>query len=340
MCEFCHKHGEGKKWYLQAQNYSEDLLSDARRKEFIERFFTDTRSLKKDVRRLEALARAPKPVRDMVTGAVSEGRRKSHFGQVVPIEDIGRIFEFTNSVVRVACICRHVTLGKEKRYCYGVSLGPNGGKMAEILRGLDGSFLNGPHTAGLEISRPRRGPRPHPRSRARGALPHRVDLPHPLHRRHLQLRPGRLPGHAHHRDARRSADVPGRIRRPADPDLCTGCRQCMRVCQFGALAYSASDKKVRVDHGGATAAASAARRAPKARSGSRAVRPFPRSRGFGKNPGFRFVPIASETERPCIEKKSPHPRLAGNPAPSGLFPHSPKSGRHGRHGFRLEILFG
>ena len=26
MCEFCHKHGEGKKWYLQAQNYAEDRL--------------------------------------------------------------------------------------------------------------------------------------------------------------------------------------------------------------------------------------------------------------------------------------------------------------------------
>ena len=35
MCEFCHKHGEGKKWYLQAKNYSEDLLSDLRRREFI-----------------------------------------------------------------------------------------------------------------------------------------------------------------------------------------------------------------------------------------------------------------------------------------------------------------
>ena len=28
MCEFCIKHGEGKKWYLQAKNYAEDLLSE------------------------------------------------------------------------------------------------------------------------------------------------------------------------------------------------------------------------------------------------------------------------------------------------------------------------
>ncbi|MHC4332743.1 MAG: hypothetical protein ACYSUV_03210 [Planctomycetota bacterium] len=70
-----------------------------------------------------------------------------HYGQVVPIEDIERIFGFVNSVIRVACICRHVTLGKEKRYCYGVSIGPNGGKFGEIVRGLDGSFLNGPEAA-------------------------------------------------------------------------------------------------------------------------------------------------------------------------------------------------
>ena len=30
MCEFCLKHGEGEKWYLQAKNYSEDLMSDLR----------------------------------------------------------------------------------------------------------------------------------------------------------------------------------------------------------------------------------------------------------------------------------------------------------------------
>ena len=39
MCEFCHKHGEGEKWYLQAKNYSEDLLSDLKRRKFIHDFF-------------------------------------------------------------------------------------------------------------------------------------------------------------------------------------------------------------------------------------------------------------------------------------------------------------
>jgi heterodisulfide reductase subunit A-like polyferredoxin len=33
----------------------------------------------------------------------------------------------------------------------------------------------------------------------------------------------------------------------SDPDLCTGCRSCMRLCQFGALGYSAANRKVFVD---------------------------------------------------------------------------------------------
>jgi len=29
----------------------------------------------------------------------------------------------------------------------------------------------------------------------------------------------------------------------ADPDACADCRECMRLCQFGALTYGASNQK-------------------------------------------------------------------------------------------------
>jgi heterodisulfide reductase subunit A-like polyferredoxin len=32
-----------------------------------------------------------------------------------------------------------------------------------------------------------------------------------------------------------------------DPEKCNGCRQCMRLCQFGALSYSASTRRAVVD---------------------------------------------------------------------------------------------
>lgn len=55
MCEFCHQHGEGKKWYLNANNYAEDLLSDLRRRRTITRFFEDPGHLAKGERGLAAL---------------------------------------------------------------------------------------------------------------------------------------------------------------------------------------------------------------------------------------------------------------------------------------------
>ncbi len=32
-----------------------------------------------------------------------------------------------------------------------------------------------------------------------------------------------------------------------DPDACVGCRECMRLCQFGAITYSASNKRAVID---------------------------------------------------------------------------------------------
>ncbi|MEW6531206.1 MAG: hypothetical protein AB1473_10240 [Thermodesulfobacteriota bacterium] len=40
MCEFCHEHGEGKKWYLEMKNYSRELVAQGGRLGFID----DTRA--------------------------------------------------------------------------------------------------------------------------------------------------------------------------------------------------------------------------------------------------------------------------------------------------------
>ena len=150
MCEFCHQHGEGKKWYLQAKNYSDDLLSDVHRRKFVEDFVSHPEELASKVQGFDRLAKAPSFVRSVVSRMISRKMKKKHFGQVVPIEEIEEIFGFLNSIARMDCICRHTILGKEKRYCYGISLAPDGGMMAEIIHGVDKSFYTGPDTTGLE----------------------------------------------------------------------------------------------------------------------------------------------------------------------------------------------
>jgi NAD-dependent dihydropyrimidine dehydrogenase PreA subunit len=247
MCDFCLKHGEGGKWYLRAENYSEDLLRDARRHRFIERFFTETDELQRSSEQLRRLDRAPSFVRSLARRLVARRMKKVHYGQVVPIEDLERILHFANSVVRVACICRQVTLGQERRYCYGISLGPNGGRMGEILRGLDRSFLNGPDAAGVETLG----------KEAALAAWHdheQEGLCHTIWTFHAPFIGGVCNCDRSDCLAMRSTvshGLPLMFRAEyvavVDQDLCAGCRQCLRLCQFGALSFSASHQKAVCD---------------------------------------------------------------------------------------------
>jgi Pyruvate/2-oxoacid:ferredoxin oxidoreductase delta subunit len=252
MCEFCLKHGEGEKWYLQAKNYSEDMLSDLRRLKFLEKFADHEsfeRELAKMTKGVDRLRKVPWFIRTMFSRMITRKMKKIHFGQVVPIEDIERIFEFTNSIVRVACICRQSTVGKEKRYCYGISMGPNGGRLVEIFRALEEKFSGGVDDGRFEMLT---------REEAVAAFrAHEQEgLCHTVWTFHTPFIGGicncdRADCLAMRSTVTHAIPVMFRAEYVAeiDAELCTGCRQCMRLCQFGALSYSASSKKAVVDQG-------------------------------------------------------------------------------------------
>lgn len=247
MCEFCHKHGEGKKWYLQAKNYSEDLLSDLGRREFITGFFGHPEGARAMPRRLEERQRLPSFVRRVLNLRDTRRQKKIHFGQVLPIEDVGRIFDFVTSIVRIACYCRHATVGNEQRYCYGISMAPEGGELFNIIRQVDPGYLIGPDTAGLENLSKEEALAAH-REHEREGLCHtvwtfmtpfiggicncdRADC--------LALRSTVM----YERPVLFRAEYAAEV----NPELCNGCRACMRVCQFGAISYRAAVEKALID---------------------------------------------------------------------------------------------
>lgn len=247
MCDFCHKHGEGKKWYLQAKNYSEDLLSDLRRRKFIIDFFSEPQSLDESVMKISRLDTAPGFVKRVMTRRISNKMKKIHFGQVVPIEDVERIFEFVNSIVRVACLCRQISIGSEQRYCYGISMAPNLGEFGQLLRDINASYLTGPDTAGLE-----------PLSKEEALASFR-DHEHDglCHTVWTFVAPfiggicncDRTDCLAMQITVKHDVPIMFRAEYVAgvDPDLCNGCRACMQVCQFGAISYSAAQEKAAID---------------------------------------------------------------------------------------------
>jgi Pyruvate/2-oxoacid:ferredoxin oxidoreductase delta subunit len=250
MCEFCLRHGEGEKWYLQAKNYSEDLLSDIRRIRFIQGF-ADPKTLemetKKAARGFESLEKTPWLIRSLYTRLISRRMKKVHFGQVLPIEDVERIFDFTNSIVRVACICRKFSLGLEKRYCYGISLGPNGGKLRDLFEPHEKDFSGGVNDKRFEMLTKEEALELFRGYELEG-------LCHTVWTFHTPFIGGICNCDRVDCLAMRSTithEVPAFFRAEyvaeIDRDLCTGCRQCMRLCQFGALTYSTSVEKSFVD---------------------------------------------------------------------------------------------
>ena len=183
----------------------------------------------------------------MIGRIITSRQKKTHFGQVVPIEEIEQIFGFVSSIVRVACICRQVTLNKEKRYCYGVSMSTNGGQFAKIVQGLDKSFLSGPDTSGLETLSKEEAISAF-RDHEREGLCHTVwTFQSPFIGGVCNC--DRSDCLAMRCTVTHSIPVMFRAEYIAevDPDVCFGCRECMRVCQFGAIVYSASTRKVAID---------------------------------------------------------------------------------------------
>ncbi len=248
MCEFCTRHGEGRKWYLQAKNYAEDLLSDLSRHRMLAEFLDNPRTALSAFRRLDLLDKVPRFIGSPVKSYITARFKREHFGQVVPIEDIERIFGLVNSIVRLPCICRHMLAERsDARYCYGVAMGPNGGRLADILNGLDASFVNGPDTSGLEEI---------DAAAAIAALREceKHGLCHTIWTFGTPFIGGicncdRADCLAMQATVVRDVQIMFRAEYVAqvDPDLCSGCRACMQVCQFGAIGFSVANQKAVID---------------------------------------------------------------------------------------------
>ncbi len=250
MCEFCHQHGEGKKWYLQAENYAQDLQSDLwRRMKMPADDSLGSVLSRRGFRQKQysQLSQRPKWLRNVLEPYLARymvGRmKKVHYGQVLPIEDVDQVFDIVTSIVRVACFCRESILGSEKRYCYGVTMKPT----PELAETVDASYDGGPDTSELERLTKEEALdlfREHERE---GCLHSIWTLPSPFivgicncDRWECGALRSTLGGGLNSLfKAEYVADV--------DPELCDGCRMCMRVCQYGALGCSAALKKVMVD---------------------------------------------------------------------------------------------
>ena len=233
MCEFCHEHGEGKKWYLQAKNYSQELINDERRQftgDFLEKIEENAVSGYTELDKLMV----SDPAAAKAAMASGEGERKrNHWGQVVPLEEIEQILDMNVSVVRFPCVCRSVLGGVyDARYCFGTAVFEQGSALItqypdwstdlEVLtaeeakkkiRKLDSKGLV--HTVWTMIT------------------PYIGGICNCNVNDCMAMKMGLRYGDRGDRGFFKAEYVA-----TIDWESCSGCRDCMKLCNFGAISYS------------------------------------------------------------------------------------------------------
>ena len=244
MCEFCTEHGEGKKWYLQMKNYSNELLhaelsaaqkrlvGSATRFEwnngFLESFVLPAVGgrIKTGGETQEAGPVEPPRSRPSEDEIVAQ-RKVEHFGQVLPIEDVERVIDMVDSITRMPCGCRFLTTGKtDQRYCFGFGIDRFGilGRFPEAAASLEvldkeqaRKFFRKFDQEGLI------------HSIWTGVTPYVIgmcncDRDCEAYKGYIEMR-----GSPHFFRAEYVCQI--------NWDLCNGCKECISQCQFGAQFY-------------------------------------------------------------------------------------------------------
>jgi Pyruvate/2-oxoacid:ferredoxin oxidoreductase delta subunit len=107
MCQFCVEHGEGKRWYLQAQNYALDLNSDLARREYVVGFISGFEQMRsRAIIAGDIAAKLPGPITRAGKNAITKHQQKNHFGQPLSIEDCAQVLDLASSITVIPCVCR------------------------------------------------------------------------------------------------------------------------------------------------------------------------------------------------------------------------------------------
>jgi ferredoxin len=236
MCEFCTQHGEGQKWYLSMQNYSRAQCEQRNSMKFfvelMEGFEEDT---SQSLVQLDGLRKRPYVFR-FVRSMATRQQKKKHWGQIVPLEDAEQIVDLQDSIVRLPCVCRSMTTGRETRYCFGLGIDITGvlGVYPDYSESLE--LLDKEEVKSMLRSFDRQG------------MVHSVwtfQTPYigGLCNCDQDCVPYRLQVRNNLLQTMFRAEYVGTV----DWDLCNGCRKCISKCQYGAIGYSVSAKRATIE---------------------------------------------------------------------------------------------
>ncbi len=253
MCEFCMQHGEGKHWYLQMKNYASELLHTplspvqraitgfGSRQEWIDDDLYSTiipsSGIKPQQLGLTDKTESHEPGTSRNQAQILAERKVSHFGQVLPLEDVEKVLGLADSITRLPCACRYFNRGlTNQRYCFG--LGFDRAHLLGTFPDLSGSLEVIDTAEAVKLIR-------------------KFDEEGLMHSVWSAVTPF-VSGLCNcdgdcsaYRDYIKERGLPTFFRAEyicqVDYDQCTGCKECMAQCQFGAQFYSSAMGKVSIE---------------------------------------------------------------------------------------------
>lgn len=122
MCEFCEKHGQGNRWYLNPENFSEKMMEDPQRVKTLEKvggwgidYYIDFTS------KVTQLVNWP-VIGKVVKAIIGRMAPNEHGGQVVSLEDSLQLLEYARDFVLLPCACRKLVGHRDDMVC--LNFGP------------------------------------------------------------------------------------------------------------------------------------------------------------------------------------------------------------------------
>ena len=257
MCDLCMKHGAGGKWYLNAEHYSNSIAEKYNLRDFLMEQYKNFEQISvRKVHGFNAVGMGYKlkmPIIGRIVKYTAEKmlhstkpptnpfRAEGHIGQIVPLEDAIAILQTcaAEPIIEKNCMCRYMSRGIKEACCI------NFGVMSEIVDKLprfipekDKYFLTRQQAIDRFTEHNKKG---YIGSIWFGPFPYINNLCSCASPECAGIRPRFDFGIKSIYKAEYIVDY--------NPDACNGCRACVAMCQFKAIEYNHTLKRITVDHG-------------------------------------------------------------------------------------------
>lgn len=255
MCEWCMKHGAGGKWYMNAKNYSDELAKELDLESYLEEQWRNFEQV--FIRKIIGISsiglgyKLQMPIIGRVIRWNAERmihsesknrnpiRADGHFGQVIPLEDAKVILSelAAEPIIQNYCMCRMMQRGVKDVCC--INFGVLSGVIEKLPR-----FI--PKNTKVRLDREEAVARLEEQNR-KGRVATVWFQPVPYINAICSCEVPQCGGLRLRTDFGLKAVYKAEYVADVNPDLCQGCKECISVCQFGAIKYSPTLERALID---------------------------------------------------------------------------------------------